>query len=68
MSMIENLGCLKELPERDIADCTNFVQMVMYTGRQNEEYVATRMRLYKQQKKIHPFPYLQILTLVNMPF
>ena len=53
MSMIENLGCLKELPERDIADCTNFMQTVMYAGRQNEEYVATatRIRLYKQQKK-----------------
>ena len=51
MSMIENLGCLKELPERDIEDCTNFVQTVMYAGRQNEGYVATRIRLYKQQKK-----------------
>ena len=51
MSMIEKLGCLKELPERDIAGCTNFVQTVMYAGRQNEEYVATRIRLYQQQKQ-----------------
>ena len=38
ISMVENIGYLKELPERDIADCTNFEQTVMYARGQNEEY------------------------------
>lgn len=48
MSFIENLGRLKELPERDIVECTKFVQTLMYAGRQNEEYVATRIRSRKK--------------------
>ena len=47
---LSSLGESKELDLQSIKDIMVFVQTVMYSGRRDESYVDTRVRLYKAMK------------------
>ena len=51
LSMISNLGCKDTMSIDDIAECRKFIQTVMYNGKSTEDYLQTRIRLYKNQLK-----------------
>ena len=48
--MLESLGKNKELSDEDIECVNKFIQIVIYSGNEDEEYVATRIRLYQNLK------------------
>eukprot|EP00794_Sanderia_malayensis_P021307 gene21307-biopygen16343 len=50
LDLLRSLGGSKELSMQSIKDVMVFVQTVMYSGRKDESYVDTRVRLYKAMK------------------
>ena len=48
LKLIESVGKTKHSTE-DIENCQKFVQTVMYSGKEDEHYVDTQVRLYKSQ-------------------
>ena len=56
VNLIEGLGKEKVLSLSDLIKCQDFVQLIMYSGTQKEEYVGTRIRLYKKQEKKSSLP------------
>ena len=50
LDLSSSLGESKELSMQSIKDVMVFVQTVMYSGRKDESYVDTRVRLYKAKK------------------
>ena len=49
--LIENLGASKTLNEDSLEDVKQFIQMNVYSGKENETYVQTRIRLYQKLKE-----------------
>jgi len=49
INLINSLGLTKDLSINDEQNCQKFIQTVMYNGTEEEEYIATRVRLYKKQ-------------------
>lgn len=47
---MDSLGKERELNDSDIEEVKEFVWVVMYSGKENESYVATRVRLYHNMK------------------
>ena len=48
LALLDSLGKERELGDRDMEEVQEFVRVVMYPGKENESYVATRVRLYWQ--------------------
>ena len=51
LSLICNLELNKLLSINDVEECIQFIQAVVYSGLVGEDYVKTRIQLYKNQKK-----------------
>ena len=51
IKLIQSLGNDVVLSDRYTKDAMKFIQTIVYSGRDNESYVETRVRLYKQQVK-----------------
>jgi len=51
LGMIEALGKEQQLSDEDFRNIQEFVRSVIYSGKQREEYVDTRIRLYQSLKK-----------------
>ena len=47
--LIDSLGLTKDLSINDVENCQKFIQTVMYNGKEQEGYIETRVRLYKNQ-------------------
>ncbi len=46
LALLDSLGKEKVVSDSDIEDVQKFVQTVMYSGKDKESYVETRVRLY----------------------
>ena len=51
LHLIKDLGDNTHLPQNVIEDAKTFVQSVVYNGKKDENYVSTRIPLYKNLKK-----------------
>ena len=51
LSLIRNLGVKRCVAENDTFEIMKFIQTVIYSGKSNEDYVSTRVRLYENLKK-----------------
>ena len=51
LSMIDKLGSDNRMNKEDIVECQRFIQIVMHNGMSTEDYLQTRIRLYKKQSK-----------------
>ena len=49
INLINSLGLTKDLSINGEQNCQKFMQTVMYNGTEEEEYIGTRVRLYKKQ-------------------
>ncbi len=49
--LIENLGASETLDEDSLEDVKQFIQMNVYSGKENETYFQTRIRLYQKLKE-----------------
>ena len=50
LALLDSLGKEKVASDSDIEDVQKFVQTVMYSGKDKESYVETRVRLYHKMK------------------
>ncbi|CAM1319293.1 Uncharacterised protein r2_g2746 [Pycnogonum litorale] len=50
LALLDSLGKEKVASDSDIEDVQKFVQMAMYSGKEKESYVETRVRLYHKMK------------------
>ena len=49
IQLTDSLGLTKDLSINHVENCQNFIQTVMYNGKEQEGYIETRVRLYKNQ-------------------
>ena len=54
--MLKTLGQNEVLHEEDIEGVKEFIRTVLYTGKENENYVDTRIRLYENLKRKSSMP------------
>ena len=47
--LIDSLGLTKDLSTNDVENFQKFIKTVMYNGKEQEGYIETRVRLYKNQ-------------------
>ena len=50
IDLIQGLGSEIILSDENISNAMNFIQTVIYSGKNSESYVDTRARLYKNQR------------------
>ena len=50
LDLIRNIGVERSLTQETISDGIEFVRRVIYKGRAKEDYITTRLRLYKASK------------------
>ena len=51
LELLSSVGKKKELDEKDISDIKEFIRTVLYTGKVDEDYIGTRVRIYENLKK-----------------
>ena len=50
LKLIEQLGVHEKLTDEAMADDVEFVRVFVYCGRKGEDLVATKVRMYEDQK------------------
>ena len=49
LKLLGALGKEKTLSKNDFVNCQRFIQTVVYNWKENESYVQTRIKMYKEQ-------------------